>query len=385
MLAGSMRERVAGLLHKVGALGAVMQLRRLVPMPTLSIITYHHIADHEPGYPFDPDIADASRAQFRRQMETLARYGTPIGVDELLRALEGGPLPKNPVMVTFDDGYRSCHDVALPILQQVGVRATFFIATSFITERRLYWWERIALMLSGARRDRGTIKYPQELELDRRDRGVRNRLNALVKTTMSLDLERFLGEIARAMDVEWTPELETRHANDMIMTWDQIRALAKAGMDVESHTRRHRVLQTLDPATLADEPPGLARGPGDAARAAGARARVPGRAADRERGPDPARALRGGVPRGDVEQDGREPALAGGVPQRHAAGGSLRYPPPGDRRLDERRDVPDAGGAAGDGVYRQGLSRGSSRGVARTGAAGVCAGKPINQSASPIR
>jgi peptidoglycan/xylan/chitin deacetylase (PgdA/CDA1 family) len=248
-----MRERVAGLLHKVGALGAVMQLRRMLPLPTLSIVTYHHVADHDPDYPFDPDVADASRAQFRRQMEMLARYGTPVGVDELLRALEGGPLPKNPVMVTFDDGYRSCHDVALPILQQVGVPATFFIATSYIAERRLYWWERIALMLSRSRRDRAAISYPHALELDRREPGLRNRLNALVKTTKSLDVERFLAELGAAFGVEWSPEIEASHADRMIMTWDQIRALAKAGMGIESHTRRHRVLQTLDPASLEDE------------------------------------------------------------------------------------------------------------------------------------
>ncbi len=222
-------------------------------MPVLSIITYHHVADHEPGYPFDPNTADATRAQFRRQMEMLARYGTPIGVDELLRAVEGGPLPKNPVMVTFDDGYRSCHDVALPILREVGVRATFFIATSFISERRMYWWERIALLLSRARHQHGAIRYPRPLEIDLRDPGLRARLDRIVKTEMSLDIERFLEELAAAVGVEWTPELEAGHADDMIMTWDHVRALARAGMDVESHTRRHRVLQTVPEPELEDE------------------------------------------------------------------------------------------------------------------------------------
>jgi peptidoglycan/xylan/chitin deacetylase (PgdA/CDA1 family) len=236
-----------------------MQLRRLAPMPTLSIITYHHIADRDPGYRFDPNAADATPVQFRRQMEMLARHGTPIGVDDLLRAIEGGPFPKNPVMVTFDDGYRSCHDVALPILQQVGVPATFFIATSFITERRLYWWERIALFLSVARRDRGTLRYPRPLEIDRRDPGLHGRLDGLVKTEMALDVERFLEELAAALDVEWTPAIEAGHANAMLMTWDQVRALAKAGMDVESHTRRHRVLQTIAPADLEDELAGSRR------------------------------------------------------------------------------------------------------------------------------
>jgi len=43
------------------------------------------------------------------------------------------------------------------------------------------------------------------------------------------------------------------------MTWDDVRALAAAGMDVESHSRRHRVLQTLDEAGLEDELAGSRR------------------------------------------------------------------------------------------------------------------------------
>ena len=130
----------------------------MVPLPQVRILTYHHVAEHDDAYPYDPDVADATPAQFRRQMEMLARYGTPIGIDDLLRAVEGDPLPKNPVMVTFDDGYRSCHDVALPILRAVGLRATFFVSTSFVSERRLYWWEKLALALERARKAHGTIQ-----------------------------------------------------------------------------------------------------------------------------------------------------------------------------------------------------------------------------------
>lgn len=241
------------MLHKAGALGAVMQLRRWVPMDTLGIVTFHHIEDGEPGYLYDPDVADATRAQFRRRVEMLARHGTPITIAELLRAVDGGPLPKNPVMITFDDGYRSCHDVALPILRQVGVPATFFVSTSFVTERRLYWWERITLLVAKARRPRGSIAYPRPIEIDRADPGLRERLTAIVKDTAGLDLERFLEELRATLDADWSPEIERSHADELIMTWDQVRALAKAGMDVESHTRRHRVLQTLPEAALADE------------------------------------------------------------------------------------------------------------------------------------
>src|SRR6188768_548710 len=115
---------------------------------------------------FDAGVADATPTQFRRQMEMLARYGTPIGIDELLRALEGAPLPRNPVMVTFDDGYRSCHDVALPILRAVGIRATFFVASGYINDRKLYWWERIALILNEARCFVAQLTYPTSVEVD---------------------------------------------------------------------------------------------------------------------------------------------------------------------------------------------------------------------------
>src|ERR1043166_34431 len=91
-----MRERDAWWLQRTGALSAVMGLRRHAPAPMLSIVTYHHIADHDPAYPYDPNVADAAPMQFRRQMETIDRYGTPIGIDDLIRAVGGPPPPPTP-------------------------------------------------------------------------------------------------------------------------------------------------------------------------------------------------------------------------------------------------------------------------------------------------
>ncbi|HEX2686835.1 MAG TPA: polysaccharide deacetylase family protein [Kofleriaceae bacterium] len=172
---------------------------------------------------------------------------------DLLRGLGGAALPSNPMMITFDDGYRSCHDVVLPILQALGIPATFFVATSFVTERRLFWWERIALALHTARTPRARLTYPWPIEIDVRDPAARRRLNDLIKNTRSLDIERFLEELCDALGVEWSQAIETEHANRLIMTWDQVRALERAGMTIESHTRHHRVLETLDDDALYDE------------------------------------------------------------------------------------------------------------------------------------
>lgn len=236
-----------------------MELRRRARVPVLSIVTYHHLAEDDPAYPYDRGVADATPAQFRRQIEWLARRATPITVDDLVRALDGEPLPTNPLMITFDDGYRSCHDLALPILRELGVPATFFIATRFVTDRRLYWWERIAVLLGQTRRRTAVLHYPQTLELSLADPRTSNTLTNLIKDTHGLDVERFLTELGTALEVPWDRELEARYANGLIMTWDEVRALARAGMDVESHSRGHRVLQTLDDAMLTDELAGSRR------------------------------------------------------------------------------------------------------------------------------
>src|SRR5450432_860800 len=215
------RERLATAMHDAGALKALMHLRRLAPIPSrLTILTYHHIAESLPGYRFDPGVADATPVQFRRQMELVAKYATPVTIADVVKALDGGSLPKNPVMITFDDGYKSCRETALPILASVGLPAVFFVPTSFITERLLYWWERIALILSSTRRSTAMIKYPTSLEISTSDPMALRTLAGIVKDTRGLELERFLVELAHAFGVEWDPETERGHANNLVMTWD---------------------------------------------------------------------------------------------------------------------------------------------------------------------
>jgi peptidoglycan/xylan/chitin deacetylase (PgdA/CDA1 family) len=253
MRAVSLHERMAAVLDRTGALDAAMHLRRAAPIRTVSVVTFHRIDEPRTGDPYDPDTVDATPAQFRRHVQMLARIGTPIGMDALLAGLEGAELPPNPLMITFDDGYRSCRDIALPILEELGVPATFFIATAFADGGKLYWWEQIAVALHQARVRTATIGYPRPLQIDVSDPGARRVLDDIVKNTHGLDIDRFLRELRTTLGLPWSSEIETRLAAPLIMGWDDIRALADAGMDIESHTRSHRVLDTLDREELHDE------------------------------------------------------------------------------------------------------------------------------------
>lgn len=249
----SLHERLAAILDRSGALSTAIRVRRLTPVSTLTIVTFHRIAEPSPEDPFDADVVDATPAQFRRRLESLLRFGTPVGLDAVISALDGRGLPPNAFMITFDDGYRSCREVALPILRELGVPATFFIATGFARADRLYWWEQIAVYLARAGRPTGVLAYPFPINLDVGDPRLRWTLDQVIKNTRGLDLPQFLAEVRLALDVEWSPAIELGLARSLIMTWDDIRELASAGMDVESHTRDHRVLETLDDTVLRDE------------------------------------------------------------------------------------------------------------------------------------
>lgn len=250
------RERIARLLSDTGILAAALKLRAAARIPYLTTITYHHLAEPGADYDFDPGVADVGPEQFGRHLGLLARHFNVISIDDLVNALDGSDLPPNPALITFDDGYRSCHEIAAPALVDRGMTAVFFIPTTIVEERILFWWERIAWLLTQARR-RGVatlaLEYPQARSLAVADPGTLGTLVKVVKNTRGLDVERFLGELTAACGAAWSRDLERGLADGLLMTWAQIRELDRAGMDIESHCRRHRVLQTLEPDELHDE------------------------------------------------------------------------------------------------------------------------------------
>src|SRR3569623_2659403 len=146
-------------------------------------------------------------------------------------------------MVSFDDGYKSCVETAMPILNAVGLPAVFVVPTSYIQDRLLDWGERTALILNSAKRARAHIRYPINIDVQAKDPAALRMLAHIIKDTPALDLARFLGELAEGFGVEWHRDVENDHANKMVMTWDDVRTLAKNGMDIESHSRRHRELE----------------------------------------------------------------------------------------------------------------------------------------------
>jgi peptidoglycan/xylan/chitin deacetylase (PgdA/CDA1 family) len=233
---------------------AALALRSSVPSPWVSVLTYHRFPSARRDDPFDDEVVDVTPDCFERQIVCLKKHFTLVGIDELCAFAAGRSLPPNAVALTFDDGYLDNYEIALPILRRHGVKAVFFLSTGCISERRMYWWDRASYVLKRTGCDRITLSYPFVVELGLADRRTAlERVLRIMKTQPGLDVERFLDELARSARVAWSHKLERTFAERLLMTWDHVRELRAAGMDVESHTRSHRVLDTLPPADLLDE------------------------------------------------------------------------------------------------------------------------------------
>ena len=82
---------------------------------------YHHMV------PDGQDCNDmtVTPGKFRADLETVLAMGyTPVLPRELAA---GDALPEKPILITFDDGYRSNYDLVYPILQEYGVKACISI------------------------------------------------------------------------------------------------------------------------------------------------------------------------------------------------------------------------------------------------------------------
>ncbi len=106
-------------------------------MLTVPVLAYHQVAPYRGPSPDRPGLV-VHRTSFHRQLLLLRILGyRTITLDQLIKALEGGPaLPRRAVALTFDDGYRGTYEWAFPLLLRYGFIATFFlIAEDFAIER----------------------------------------------------------------------------------------------------------------------------------------------------------------------------------------------------------------------------------------------------------
>jgi peptidoglycan/xylan/chitin deacetylase (PgdA/CDA1 family) len=95
------------------------------------VLGYHGVAESRRRD--DLSLLLLSPQRFSSQLEMLSAAGFRfVTLVELARLADGGPPPPGLAAITFDDGMRNNHEIALPILRELDIRATVYVTIGFI-------------------------------------------------------------------------------------------------------------------------------------------------------------------------------------------------------------------------------------------------------------
>ncbi len=210
---------------------------------SLLVLTYHRVLP-EPD-PMLPDEPDART--FAAQMDLVRELFQVLTVSEAADRLRTGTLPARAACITFDDGYANNRQIAAPILQERGLRATFFVTVGYLGGGRMFNDTVIESMRVAPEtfdlRDLGL----DELRLP--DAAARRSAAEAVLTAIKYvepEQRRKLTETIASRTGKAMP-------TSLMMSETQVRELAELGMEVGAHSVGHPILTRVDAGTARRE------------------------------------------------------------------------------------------------------------------------------------
>jgi len=214
--------------------------------PVFAIFRYHRVNDDG-----DPFFNALPVSQFRAQMQYLIRHFRPVSMDELTKG-QLASSERCSAAVTFDDGYHDNFIYAFPILREMGIPATIFLATGSINSRELPWYDQVRLAFKLTRRPQLSLH-----EIGGPRTALRSEAERLMAMELTLTWLRTVDDCSR---VSYLPELFRNlgvpHRLNLpatMLSWDEIRRMSRHCVTFGAHTVTHPVLGTLSVSRLHEE------------------------------------------------------------------------------------------------------------------------------------
>ena len=235
-----MKQKLKKLAHYSG----IFRLSSLINRNVLSILMYH-------GFFLPADktgLTIFKRKQlnieiFENHLKLFTKYCTPISLED---ALLNKNLPPNPVVLTFDDGYKNNYTHAFPLLKKYKVPATIFVTTGFIDRTDYLWTDRLEFIIYNTNSKNVDLywentKLTLELSTDEQMKKTIYTIKVLLKTLPETQKLSFLDNLQNLLRVEYNwDKIPSVH---LPLTWDEIREMKSSGLvSIGSHTVTHPIL-----------------------------------------------------------------------------------------------------------------------------------------------
>jgi peptidoglycan/xylan/chitin deacetylase (PgdA/CDA1 family) len=105
---------------------------------TATVVAFHRVQDTA-----GPEGLTVSVRAFEQYCRFFKEHFRVVALGDLVGRLAQGLSPHRELAITFDDGYLDNHDTAAPILERLGLPATFFIVTGWMGTDVVPWWDRV--------------------------------------------------------------------------------------------------------------------------------------------------------------------------------------------------------------------------------------------------
>lgn len=225
-------------------------LRFLGPSYSLRCVVFHAISTTESSFTRGMGV-NILPGNFEKALRFLVKYYTPVRLQDVLDDPGGRNLPPRPVLVTFDDGYASAVDAAVPLCRELRVPAVFFLNGAFVDNQRLAPDNLVCYVAN--------VLGMEAVSAAARavDRGKSSTFHALADI-----FTRFFPSISLGQRQEFLDALvdigginEARLATEagLYVTREQVRNLASLDFEIGSHTYTHVRCRVLEPRTFRHE------------------------------------------------------------------------------------------------------------------------------------
>lgn len=178
-----------------------------------------------------------SRRMLEDHLDWIGRRYRFVDLNEVGERLESGKGGNDPIAsVTFDDGYGDFYDHALPVLQKKGIPAAVFVVSGLVGTKRLQLHDRLYLLLARRFRHRMKQTAPRDafpfpgIDAMTPYRAMRTLLETLPLAAIE--------QVTQALEAE-DPIEEGAFKSFQALTWEELDAAHRAGIEIGSHTKSH--------------------------------------------------------------------------------------------------------------------------------------------------
>jgi peptidoglycan/xylan/chitin deacetylase (PgdA/CDA1 family) len=229
----------------LAATGLPPLAHRLLPRQRVTILMYHAIVTSPLAV---PDWSFLDERVFRLQLEYVGRHFDVVPLSEAVRRLRQRTVRRPTAVITFDDGFQSVHDVALPLLKRLGLPAAVFVVSGLVDTDGTPWYCRLNRALAAATR-RSLEWRDESFALDgaiarSRAGGVlQRRLEELPHPLLMHELAALVGALGDDAQRPVGPGSPYR-----VLGARELQALAASGLfEFGAHGASHAILSLLPP------------------------------------------------------------------------------------------------------------------------------------------